>query len=364
MVLVANLIATSIGGCRKPAMTDEEFIRRVDERLAERGLTTAPSASASTAAPRASSSSADPANDSNALVAETFSSLARFEDLMKGFEPTLPEVVDKTDMLRCVTSLQSSTDPTLAKASASLVSERAAAEKNREKARKDFLAHVLPLNNRVDYDWSTRGAKSPAIYGCWLHEDNPYSGGSTEFWVEHVSGKVPREADDCDLATRAAYSQGYSAHGTWKIRIPEGAFLFTYSGTEVAPTSPPELMKRVDEAHVVVPERVACRVRDVVLRAEHAIVECRAPAAVRLNHGGLEIHLTGTAPILNIGDVVSVPLRDAHRPAAPVLGLGERGTSKTSAWTVDADATTAKVEETAICPTPAEITSAVTKAAK
>lgn len=346
-----SILAAAIGiaGCSRPGVDEEDIKRVVDQRLRSYGIAM-PDASASASAP-----SATPRQAPADAAAASLELLASFDRLMEGYEPSLPPVEDKTDVLRCTTDLAVKSDKDLGQLAAKAQADRTAAEKVRRGAERDFRERVRPLNNRIDYDWKTHGGKQPAQYGCWAFSPG---GGMAPGWVTRPG--YDRNAGDCADFARTAGNFGYSIQTDWRVRVPEGAFKFTYSQTTEAPTAPPELMRRIDLAKIAIPGRFACRVDNVKPSDSFAVVLCQAPA-----DPAPLVRLSGELPNINVGDLVSVPLRDARRDPDGVLLKWDGGSAfrkgKVAAlrWTVDSDGKSVKIEQAAACPASSEIRAAL-----
>jgi hypothetical protein len=311
-----------------------------------------PSASAA-----ASASSAVPQGPLPDAAAASLELLSSFNRLMEGYEPAPPPAENKDDALRCATDQAAKSDKSLGEVVAKARAAREAAEKARRVVERDFRERVRPLNHRIDYDWRTHGRKQPAQYGCWAFSSG---GGTVPGWVTRPG--YDRSASDCAAFSRTAGNFGYAIETDWRVRVPEGPFRFTYSETTDAPTMPPELMRRIDLAKLAVPERFVCRVENVRPSDSFAVVLCRAPL-----EPAPVVRLTGDAPSINIGDVVSVPLRDARRDPDGVLLKWDGGAAlrvpkgAPLRWTLDADGQNVRVEQAAVCPTRDEIRTALEK---
>jgi hypothetical protein len=336
------------------------------------------------------------------LVAASISFLDRLDELMKGYEPDLPSVVDNTDSLRCVSAYSAQNEPRLKDIAARAAAEKKASLAARDKGRREFRSRVRPLNFRIDYDWKTRGAKSPAVYGCWAT--------SRYFQADWVTNRFGESAETCANYAAVAFGGG-AVESDWRVKIPEGSFLYTYTQSKDPPNDPPELMRRIVAANVKPPERFACRVADVQPAGDRVVVRCgdslpktawlspdelggdseydrlrtarthrsaqlgrhrrwAAPAPSSPSTPEIDpdssaaiasryppvIRLTRGIPVVNIGDVVSVPLGDTKRDPDGLLLLWNPTAPKGSpVWTVDADGASLKVEEPAKCPTVDEI---------
>lgn len=336
--------------CAACGRSDQEISRAVDERLAAHGLLPSAAASASAGAPPASSAGSPGRPLAEDAVDASFAFLRRLDELMDGYEPSLAPGEDKTDLLRCVTSYATSTGTGLEKVADRVAKERAAQRKLRQKLRDE----VRPLNFRIDLDWKTRGSKRPAQYGCWAFTAD----GSLEpSWMEWR-----RDEASCAAGANTPGAHTFGVQTQWRVRVPEGAFTYTYSGTTEPPAEPPELMRRMAASGVAAPARFACPVADVTKAGKYAVVRCEARA-----DAGPLIRASGEVPPINIGDVVSAPLDGMRRdPDGVLLKWSQPGGRKAAkaelAWTVDADGAALRVERRAACPTADEIAAALSRA--
>lgn len=290
-------------------------------------------------------------------VVASLAFLAMVDKLMDGFVPALPASADDTDVLRCVTTRALDSDPKLKAAGEKLVARRNKALKEREKRMQELYA----LSFRIDYDWQTKKRDIVAVYACCDTPDGVQNAGN------------------CDSSYSAGECQ--QAMGLWAAIVPADIGKYLYTGSVQPPTTPPELMRRVQKAGLTIPARFSCRVDDettermvgltpsanadafVEKNQEFTIVDCTAPTGL-----DVVLRLSGAAPNLNSGDVVSVPFAiDAtapgltlavHRPDGVLLRtMGERRLR----WTVDADATGLTIDVPAACPTVSDILSTAKK---
>ena len=292
--------------------SDADIDAKITERLiAERLIEASPRPAGPNAPPR--SAAAPPPLDP---VAASHAVLASLDVLMKDYQPDLPTLTDETDVLRCVTTADLKSDPRLKDVGRTLEKERQASERARRDAAATFRRERLPLDYRIDVGWADRTKKESDRYGCW-------DSGAGQVWMS------------------LGESQCYNMSNTlvWKLRAPgETRPLYVNGG--------PELMKRIETARVTVPDRISCRVNDVVQRDDHRTVAC---------DGGPEIRVYGDVPLAaNVGDLLSVPLKDAKRDPNGVLWKDISG----GRWVVDAEVATVKVDDNATCPTIDEILSA------
>jgi hypothetical protein len=130
-------------------------------------------------------------------------------------------------------------------------------------------------------------------------------------------------------------------------------------------------MTRVESAHLKLPSRLHCQIDDVRSERMTTLVPPKAAGDAYAQQSqefsivtcaserGLPfvLRLWGSAPNLNVGDVVSVPLSEERRPEGVLLKTwGERDYR----WTADADATALTIDTPAQCPTAEEIAAAAT----
>lgn len=356
--LMTLLISASLAACGRRGPSKDEIDRMVDDRLAERGFAR-PGTSAS-ATPLSSASK--PTGDPNPQVAASMSFLRQLDELMKGYEPELPQVVDNTDTLRCVTSYASQTNPTLKRISSTALADRERSRKAREKARSEFMVKSAPLAYHIDSKWATRGSRSTAAFGCYSTAVEVRHG--TDFrctpedypaqWID-----IDNQAE-CESYHRIFYACFVSAQ--WKQKTAEGPFLYTYSGRPEAPSSPPAIMQRMEAAGIRTPDRFACRVRDVIAREPWKVVLCdgqpETAPIIRLANA--------PSSIPNVGDVVTVAIDPARDPdgavfrwSLPAVPKGPAMRSSSGVWTVDADGATLKVDDAAKCPSLDDIVSSM-----
>jgi hypothetical protein len=348
-VATTLLISASLAGCGRRGPSKAEVDRMVDERLAERGVPLAAASASASAEP------SPPPADPNPQVAESMAFLHRLDELMKGYEPELPQVVDNTDALRCVTTYAGQTDPRLKDLAAKTAADKKASLAAREQAEREFRDKVRPLNFRIDYDWKTRGIVSPPVYGCWV----------TGNWSGNAEWRDVGSEGSC--VRMASY---YAVSTEWKVKVPGGSLIYTYTRSTDPPSAPPELMRRIASANVTLPDRFACRVADAVSVGDRVVVRCGEAALHRTSTPPASasetesryapiIRLTRSIPLVNIGDVVSVPFANTKRDPDGLLLLWNPTAPKgRPVWTVDADGASLKVEEAAKCPTVDEIVSA------
>jgi hypothetical protein len=316
--------------------TKADVVPLVDARLCQFGLVAACGAGADAGASRsaAGSSSASTPVPPKDPAEESLLFLARLEELMKDYRPVLPPNDDSSDLLRCITTDALATEPSLQRSAATFEKKRQTAERKRRTATETFLRDTVPLQYRIDYGWKERGSPKPAVYSC---ESDTYV---------------------CDACSSKASCDGKAWEGyglKWILKAPEGPFLFTYSGTKDPPTKPPELMTRIDDAHIVTPERFACRVFDVFASGTGRFIVCytdtKAPTALRVS---------GKLDTVHVGDVVSVPLAGVKRDPSAVLSLADvaRVSEKVRTWLIDADAASVVVDQHALGPSTDEILTA------
>lgn len=293
--------------------SDADIDRLVAARLVAEGLIKPPVELASPGAAELSAPTLDP-------VAESLLFLATLDELMKDYEPVMADDVDNADVMRCLTTDARKNDPALSKASKSLEKAKDEADRMKRKAVQIF-AESVPLQSRIDYGWSSRHSASRTVFGCWM-------GG-------RFHGVWDTDCHSAECCTDVYWPPEI----VWKVRGTEARAEFLYSGT-TAPASP-ELMKRIDGAHITIPNRFSCMVEDVWPKDDHRTIDCV---------GGPQVRVFGESTARpNVGDVVSVPLANVNRDPNGVLWKSD-GT-----WVVDADATTLTRDALATCPTTDEI---------
>lgn len=304
-------------GCKPGGLTTEDVERLVDARLAARGIG-APSASGSSASPASASPSSE---DGPAAASLKF--LARLDKLMEDYAP-----IDKSNLLRCVTSDAMKSTPELKKASESVQRER------RRKA-EEFYSTVYPLAFHYDLDWQTRkdAAVAPTSGRCWDSSKNQW------------------EDDRFNSFANCAYRTQ-----RWVPATPGHPAWFRYTGSETAPTQPPELMHRMEAASIKPLARFSCLVDDVVSEKEHKTVKCVSSNPLA------SLRVTGELKPINTGDLVSVPLAATKRDPDGVLF--KHDPRNKGDWVVDADAASLTVDAAAICPSMDEILASVGTASK
>ena len=318
------VVGIMLAGCQHNP-TKQDIERLVDQHLDARGVHAPEAASAAVTA-------AKPQAPKD-IAAETIAFLAHLEDLMRDFQPNIAPVEDASDAFRCITSDALVSNPELAKAKAALTGKIEAARREREQKVREFYAETYPVSFRIDYDWTTRKTEPVApIFDCF----NATAGR----WTRGLN------AESCAL-------NPYTGFVTfeWKPRIPGKPAHFLYSGGDSPPTTPPELMQRIDASKTQIPGRLGCRVSNVVIEKTGKIVSCESantPFAIRT---GNEL------PALNVGDLITAPLAGVHRDPDGVLSRRQRG--KTYTWILDADAKSISIETKAQCPSVDEVIAAL-----
>ena len=258
-------------------------------------------------------------------AAESQAFLTKLDELMADYAPDLPEVQDAGDLLRCVTEDALKNDPALKGARRSLEKKRTASVRAREKATQKFRDEVVPLNYRIDYDWETRKSGGrPPVYGCHITYRN-----GKEKWLESQS--------ECYWHVRQRGHAGQKVDPR-RIRVP---------GVEAKPTygdGPPELMARIKAASIAVPAHFSCRVLEVSPKKQGRFVSCSEDSGIVVK---------GDSARVNIGDLISVPLKDTKADPDGVLVKGGES------WVVHAAGSALTVDEHASCPSVEEILAAV-----
>jgi hypothetical protein len=105
----------------------------------------------------------------------------------------------------------------------------------------------------------------------------------------------------------------------------------------------------MEAAGIVVPDRFSCQ----VLNQEDGFVVC-----IGGQLSGTLLRISGEAPVLHRGDIVSVPLRDGPGGSKGVLFKARRTSSSEMVWMVEVDGAEVRLDEAATCPSTAEIVAA------
>ncbi len=240
--------------------------------------------------------------------------LAALNGLMVDYQPQLPELSDDTDVLHCVTEAGLMSDANLTAARNALLADVRRAQQARDDAERAFERRRW-LQYRLDVDWAKRVASRevPAMQTCGAN-----AWGEQVCWMQRARLVDDFGNDDYDAPRQYLYS---------RTQTPE----------------PPELMRRIEAAALKVPERFWCMVQqasvDKGAAGAQVMVACRGTVTSF-------IALRGTLPALNIGDVVSVPLRGAAFDPIGVLAKVGDGSS----WQVTATKDSLKLESPAECP--------------
>jgi hypothetical protein len=290
--------------------------------------------------------------------------LALLEKLMEGYQPSLPNVVDDTDKLKCVTSYQMTNNKHLKASARKLEKDKQKSEKSRDKAREAFYAKLY-LQFRIDSGWESR-VSNEATYRCYDRDG----------W-EWYDASVHRS--DCT-----------DYYDSWRLRSASDEFGNTeysgkgiglYSGTETP--GKPELMKRIEASATTVPERFYCAVTEVkddarwgcwgydswedagyydcrdwdytwTIREKKGVeITCDGPG----RSSGVYFHGEMASAIdVNRGDTISVPLSGTALDPTGVLGHTKDGN-----WRLNATPETILMEEKAQCPAIAEIVATTKK---
>lgn len=289
-LLLGFLSMPILGAACSRGLSKDEVAALVDARVAS-GIASAmalASASASAAAPKVS-----PEQATMALV-------VKLEEIMRSYQPELRDADGSADAFRCITSEATAKEETLAKLRP-IIRRRLTSDGVAKKA------HITdPKAFRIDFDWRTRMNKPiPAEFGCF----NATYGR----WTNIASP---------DFCAHNPYS--YDVDFVWKVQVPAKEPTYTYTGTTTAPTKPPELMRRMESGGIALPQRAFCRVADVSTKGGARVVACgKADVPLRFR-------ITG-GPVINAGDLVSVPVAGARRDPDGVVFKDEDG------WTIDAD---------------------------
>lgn len=332
-LLLGNLVL--LVGCSK-GLTEKDVARIVAEhvpalvqkQLEEQKLVKPPNGSQ----PAASNMAQPPHVQSSEF-------LAKLDELMLGYSPTFSAETDTSDVLRCSTKDEIATNKDVSAAATKLKSRRQTNEQERAKRLAEFEKNKW-LQYRIDFSWQDRVIKHPTVMGCW---DNSHLTFSNSF--------------DQAGCTEWQARYGKESYVEWKVQVAGGADTHLYSGKDVdAPDfkQPPELMKRIESSGVVIPERFFCAISDAVPRDKAS----KSIACAGEKPSGVSLRVVGTISTLHIGDVVSVPLKEAKRDPDGVLLKEKPAGSGAAAWVVDADAATLKVESPAKCPSVEEIVAA------
>lgn len=332
------VISLLVVGC-KPA--DKDVAPLVDARLRQLGVLPEETTDAGTLVSRIDGG-ARPAPEDPVRASLRF--LAKLEVLMDGYVPPLPTTDDGSGVLRCVTTRSLQQDPALKAAGQKLEAKRQASAKERQKR----LRALNALSYRIDYDWATKKRAVAPPYGCCDAD-----GTNCEPWP---------------AGQQACLYEG----GLWRAIGQAGADRFLYTDAVEAPTSPPEMMTRLEQAHLEVPVRFSCRIEDVRTERMLTFVPGKTPldafverdvdftALECSSERGLDVIVRprGDVGELHAGDVASVPLANVRAPEGVLLKTaGER----TVRWTVDAEATSLTVDRAVQCPATEEIVAAAKK---
>jgi hypothetical protein len=251
--------------------------------------------------------------------------LASLDKLMENYQPVLPDEVDNTDLLRCTTDYELSQDPDLKKGARGLIAQKKKSTKDRSKKAREFNRGKW-IQYRIDYGWESREIKRPARHDC-------YANGR---WQD-VSRSL------CSRWNRRRFL-GY--RWSWKVKTAERPPIGFYSREE-APYRPPELMTRIRDAQITVPDRFYCKVENAIKKGSGVRVHCQGEVAK-----GAYISVAGFMAKVHKGDVISVPLKGTQREPDGLLrkkdGRVDGRTRKV--WVIDADASAVQVDEPATCP--------------
>ncbi len=334
------VVLTALLACSACKPSKEEIDQLVDQRLTERGLMPASSASGS-AAPAASASSAPTGatKTTDDPAAASLAFLAKLDELMKNYTAPVAADEDKSDVLRCITSDTVKNSPDLQKVAATLKKRADTSKQDRARRQAEFYKTLFPLAFHYDLDWPTRkGPAVPPTHRCWGIGSFGYG-----LWFEEFKTET-----DC--------LRGGSAFGgspfEWRVTSPGHPAQFLYSGSDVAPTQPPELMRRMETANIKPLARFSCRVDDVTADQERKTVKCVSSGT------GPALRVSGQSKAINAGDLVSVPVAGTKRDPDGVL-FKNFGDKNVAGWVVDADGAALTVDAAATCPSTADILAAV-----
>lgn len=263
--------------------------------------------------------------------------LAELDALMAGYQPTLPDEVDNTDVLRCTTDYELDVDKELKLGARALVKQAQASAKAREKRLRDFEKSKW-VQYRIDYGWESRNGVNP-IKDCFFSILEPC-------WRGCAGPKTCDGWRECPYdGMQGCYQQYDNGNGSYadqyvpKVRYyaEEGAPSYRYGeeGTNrySRTTTPdkPELMKRIEAADLAIPNRFTCKVENARLEKDHVMVQCKGnqPALTHLR-------LSGEPPrMIRRGDLVSVPI--GTESVDPISMKAVQGASDSVEGTVTKD---------------------------
>ena len=305
---------------------------------------------------------------SSELASASLDIIKEISVLMANYKPELPEQVDNTSLMRCVTAEQRGDNTDLQRLWKSLEKERKASAKERKQTQREFFRSVYPINFRIDYDYKSRipVKKREVTYGCYERGSwgGPQSSRSACInWCDDNSCWKLRSAGGF-RETRDIIFFSKADRQTIRTRVkqannadpkPESAESITLGLTP----EPPEMMKRMKAAGVQAPERFYCVVKAAFTKGKKGThwITCESPW-----EGEPKLRLSAPRTDVQRGDLVSVPLAGVKRPEGVLLKVHKR--RKTYLWTVDVAASTLKIEEkTTACPDPKKVAAAVCRLA-
>ena len=261
--------------------------------------------------------------------------LAKLDELMADYTPTLPAETDDTDLLRCTTKVEQESTPELSAAAGKLQSKRKSGDKARAEAAAAFAKNKW-VQYRIDYAWADRRQQGPD-YACW----NLIRG---YFCMLEVS-----KCNNSRVEVRPL------------IPAPSKTYLYTGLLVETANgNGMPELMKRIEKAALAIPDRFSCSVAQVTKDTNWSDVNTVACAGD--NPAGVTLRVARALATLHVGDLVSAPLKNMG--GEPEGVLHKTSTRDGHVWTVDVDGRYMTVDNAAKCPSVDEIIEAAKPPAK
>ncbi len=310
-------------------LTEEDLNARLAEQevkfnelLVKKGLI-ASDTTATSSEDRADSSSNTSQFSDGSKYKSSMYFLSSLDRLMRDYQVFVAPDEELTNMMRCVTDWERSRAPELKRTERALAKKQGQSEemhrqREAERRRRAWKQY------RLDYMWETREDLGPPVFAC--------SCGGQWNYSKSVNSKGRCTARrNCD----------------WRLRGRGRSQGKVYSAR-------PELMTRIETAELTVPERFHCQVSnaryvfDDYLGQSFVGISCSSPDTMHV-----QLRIYGDQRMVNIGDILSVPLRDAHRDPMGVLYKEEyKGTPY---WVVTADATKVNVDQAATCPSRTEI---------
>ncbi len=376
--LLSAFLGLAVTGC---GPTDEEINQRIDERAAV--IVEAKLVEAKLIQSEEERLAEEAAETAKPAWVRSMDFLAKLDELMADYQPVLPDEVDNTDVLRCVTNYEMSVDRDLKSGARTLVKQAEASERAREKEREDFERSKW-VQYRIDYLWEQR-VGTVAVNDCWLSDHyGPGAPGPAGCWWGCGGPKTcprsvcnycapcqqPCSMDNCYEWSKDPSFPKYTPkirfygeeEAPWHRYSQEGTH--RYSGSETP--APPELMKRIESSGLDIPARFHCKVVDARVTSKHFLVECAGdnPSRTHIRFNA------APARMVHNGDVLSVAIAEGspspgtqQQGAAPFASVEatvfkdeisiERRTHRV--WLIDADIEEAKFESLGECPTNEEI---------